>query len=120
VVSLGGNLFMAAFAYVDEFVTPLTTQSQERRALEARLHAKQGAGAGPAALRLDGPFSDRTSVALGIVTFLSFALAGAMATWAGYEMLRLRSYWLSVAGSVAIMPARACAASPGSPWGSGR
>jgi hypothetical protein len=117
VVSLGSNLFMAAFAYVDEFVMPLTTQTQERRALEARFQTEPGLGAGQPGVRPDAALSDRTSVALGIVTFLSFALAGAMATWAGYEMLRLRSYWLSVAGSVAIMPGACVCCLAGFPVG---
>jgi hypothetical protein len=112
-ISLSSNLFMAAFAYVDEFVTPLTTQTQERRAREALLNA----GAGPAMPRPPGELSDQTSIALAIVTFLSFALAGAMATWAGYEMLRLRSYWLSVAGSVAIMPGACMCCFAGFPVG---
>jgi hypothetical protein len=103
-LSLVSDLFMAGFAYVDEFVTPLTTQTAQRRAFEAAHNGQLG----PVGGRLEPPvpvtMSDQTSVALAIITFLSFALASAMTVWAAYGMLRLRSYWLSVAGSVAIMP----------------
>jgi hypothetical protein len=113
--SLGANLFLAAFACVDEFVTPLTSQTQEQRALESSFNA--GAGPGMPLPRPTGELSDQTSMALAIVTFLSFALAGAMATWAGYEMLRLRSYWISVARSVAIMPGACMCCCAGFPVG---
>jgi hypothetical protein len=107
------NLFMAGFAYVDEFVTPLTTQTAERRALEAAHRFDRPASELPGTAAL----SDRTSVVLAIVTFLSFALASAMAVWAAYGMLHLRSYWLSVAGSVAIMPGACLCCFAGFPVG---
>ena len=35
---------------------------------------------------------------------LFFSLASAIAIWSGYNMLKLRNYWLALAGSVALMP----------------
>ncbi len=43
VLSLLGNLFTAGFGYVDEFVTPLTTQTMQ---LKIRLRGREGGRAG--------------------------------------------------------------------------
>jgi hypothetical protein len=88
------NLLVAGFGYVDEFVTPLTSETQAR-------HAAIAAG-GPAAV--PDAESQRSTAVLGSVTLLGFAVASLASVWAGFNMLRLRSYWLSVAGSVAVMP----------------
>ena len=99
------NLAVAGFGYVDEFVTPLTTETQARHAAEAAGRTSPTADA------------ERTSATLGAVTLLGFAVASAAAVWAGYNMLRLRSYWLSVAGSIAIMPGACVCGLAGFPIG---
>ena len=102
-VSMFANLFIAGFGYVDQFVTPLTTESKNKRVfmeaarrneLPPSLAARVGADNGP---------SEDSTVVLTICTLTSLSIASAAAAWAGYSMLRLRSYWLSVAGSFAIM-----------------
>jgi hypothetical protein len=100
------NLLVAGFGYVDEFVTPLTTETQARRAAEA---------AGGSVSAGDDP--QRTSAMLGAVTLFGFAVASAAAVWAGFNMLRLRSYWLSVAGSIAVMPGACVCGFAGVPIG---
>lgn len=39
-----------------------------------------------------------------LVVFISFSLASAVAVWAGFNMIKLQSYWLCMAGSFAAMP----------------
>jgi hypothetical protein len=99
------NLFVAGFGYVDEFVTPLTEESK------ARAQAREAGRPGKEA-------SERTSAVLAVVALLSFAAASGMAIWAGFNMIRLRSYWLSVAGSVAVMPGACLCCFAGLPIGS--
>jgi hypothetical protein len=111
-IGLFCNLFMAGFGYVDEFVTPLSTQTQQRRALEAAARTDPSIRLGEL-----GGDSARATAVMGIVTLLSFAVISALAIWAGYGMLRLRSYWFSVAGSVAIMPGAAVCCFAGLPIG---
>jgi hypothetical protein len=94
------NLFVAAFGYVDEFVTPLSMQSQERHKAAATPQADRPAGDKSAR----SSEQERSTTVLAIVALLGFAAACGMAAWAGFHMMRLRSYWLSVAGSCAIMP----------------
>jgi hypothetical protein len=96
-VSLLANLFFAVFGYVDGFVTPLSTRTIEQRMIaDAARHGDMAA--------LAAQESERASSVMAIFTFLSFAVASAAAVWAGFGMLNLRSYWLSVAGSFAVMP----------------
>jgi hypothetical protein len=98
------NLVVAGFGYVDEFVTPLSTSTLERKnAAEARARQDPGrkAAAGSAAGEGD---PERATTVTTIVVLLSFSVPCGMAIWAGCNMIRLRSYWLSVAGSIAIMP----------------
>lgn len=95
------NLFIAGFGYVDEFVTPLSTSSKERAAIE-RDPELRADPAKPA--NKPGEVSDQTAAIMAIFMLLSCAVAAVMAIWAGFNMLNLRSYWLSVAGSFAIMP----------------
>jgi hypothetical protein len=98
------NVFVAGFGFVDEFVTPLTTESQQRE--RAKAFAAMPA-ADQNALRDRGSpneENDRGSATMAIVMLLSFAVACVMAIWAGFNMINLRSYWLSMAGSFAVMP----------------
>lgn len=86
------NLFVAGFGYVDEFVTPLGTRSKEKAAVRADAPPK------------DAEVSDREAAIMAIFMLLSCAVAAITAIWAGFNMLHLKSYWLSVAGSFAVMP----------------
>jgi hypothetical protein len=84
-LSLVFNLLVAGYGYVDTFVTPLSAES--------RAHQTNGGGE-----------DDRATTVMTLVVTMGLSVASAAAAWAGYNMLRLRSYWLSMAGSVAIMP----------------
>lgn len=84
-LSLMFNVLVAGYGYVDTFVTPLSAESK----------ARQTAGGGE---------DERATTVMSIVVAMGLSVASAAAGWAGYNMLRLRSYWLSMAGSVAIMP----------------
>ncbi len=102
VVSLLFNVFVAGFGYVDQFVTPLTVETTNKRAMaelarRGDLPIMQGIPVASEGL------SDEATIVLTIVVMMSLSLASLAAVWAGYGMLRLRSYWLSVAGSFAIM-----------------
>ncbi|HJT78087.1 MAG TPA: hypothetical protein VJ739_12860 [Gemmataceae bacterium] len=104
IVGLLFNLVVAGFGYVDEFVTPLSTSTVERRNVaEARAHAGPSPYAGAENAQGEGG-PERATAVMTIVVLLSFSVPCAMAIWAGVNMIRLRSYWLSVAGSIAIMP----------------
>jgi hypothetical protein len=109
-VGLAFNLFVAGFGYVDEFVTPLSTKNKERTAAVATA-AVQGVASEKAEEQ------DRASAVLAIVTLLSFSVACLMAIWAGFNMLQLRSYWLSMAGSIAVMPGACVCCLAGFPVG---
>jgi uncharacterized protein (DUF433 family) len=50
------------------------------------------------------PDGHRNRDLTGIFVFLSLSLSSMVAIWAAANMIRLRSYWLSVAGSIAILP----------------
>lgn len=101
-ISLFSNLLIAGFGYVDRYVTPLTTESQARRAaLDAANPGGLQVMGGMARPSFESP--DDANVPLVIFTMLGLSVASAAAVWAGYDMLKLRGYWFSVAGSVAIM-----------------
>jgi hypothetical protein len=116
-VTLFSNLFIAGFGYVDQFVTPLTTESQNKRAFMAAAQRNNVPPYAPVSARADSGLSDDATVALTICTLISLSIASAAAAWAGYGMLRLRSYWLSVAGSFAIMAGGAFCCFAGIPIG---
>ncbi|HTU22524.1 MAG TPA: hypothetical protein VMG10_31085 [Gemmataceae bacterium] len=86
------NLFFAGFGFIDEFVTPLSPQSKAVSPTESKKEQRKD------------EIDERSNAAIGFVTLLSLSVPCAMAIWAGVNMIRLRSYWLSVAGSIAIMP----------------
>jgi hypothetical protein len=102
------NVVVAGFGFVDQFVTPLSTQTQERQNT-SRAAAMQAFN-NPTPADHDGKLdaktekSDPATAVLTIVMLLSFSVACVMAIWAGFNMVNLRSYWLSMAGSFAIMP----------------
>jgi hypothetical protein len=104
-ISLFCNLFIAGFGYVDQFVTPLTTESRNKRA-----HLEIAGGTTPPFSpgmpgTTGGASDEQATVVLTILVLMTLSIAGAAAVWAGFGMLELRGYWLSVAGSFAIMPA---------------
>jgi hypothetical protein len=102
IVSLLFNLFVAGFGYVDQFVTPITTDTKNKRAMIEAVKR----GELPITIATPGAsdgLSDEATAVLTIVVLMSLSMASLAAVWAGYGMLRLRSYWLSVAGSFAIM-----------------
>lgn len=99
-LSLTTNLFTAGIGFVDAFVTPLGITPPRNPVM----------GGAP-----NGPFdqnpisqemrdSDRNTTVLGLIGILFFSLASALAIWSGYSMLKLRNYWLALAGSVALVP----------------
>jgi hypothetical protein len=69
---------------VDAFVSPLSDEAK--------------------AIVVAGREPDKTSAAITMVAKMSFSVASAAAGWAVYNVLRMRSYWVSMAGSIAIMP----------------
>lgn len=93
------NLFVAGFGFIDEFVTPLTSDNKERRSAGKVAPQPEGKS-----VQHNVEIEERTNAAIGFVTLLILSAPCAMAIWAGVNMIRLRSYWLSVAGSIAIMP----------------
>ena len=115
-LSLTTNLFAAGIAFIDEFETPLGINP-------ARGPAMRAAPAGPFG---DGPIdqnprdSDRKTTTLGIIGMFFFSLASAFAIWSGYNMLKLRNYWLALAGSIALVPGSCMCCFLGIPAGSGR
>ena len=56
-ISLFGNLGLAVFGYVDEFVTPLSAETQSAQGLRGRHNGRgtPGLPARPGAVRLDSP-----------------------------------------------------------------
>ncbi len=98
------NVFVAGFGFVDEFVTPLTTETQNRQRAEAFAAKPAADRNAPAGRGSQNEENDRGSAAMAIVMLLSFSVGCVMAIWAGFNMLNLRSYWLSMAGSFAVMP----------------
>jgi|SRR6516225_3177625 hypothetical protein len=76
-LGVGLNLLWTIITLIDQFVHPLLAE--------------------PA-------FPNEGQAMLGIIMYLSLALGAGTGIWAGFSMLKLRSYWLSVAGSLAIMP----------------
>jgi hypothetical protein len=101
-VSLLFNILVAGFGYVDQFVTPLTAETKNKRAWIDAVKRGDIPVSERMAVATDG-LSDEATVTLTIVVLMSLSMASVAAVWAGYGMLRLRSYWLSVAGSFAIM-----------------
>ncbi|MHC5537035.1 hypothetical protein ACYOEI_02205 [Singulisphaera rosea] len=97
------NLFLAGFGYVDRFVTPLTTDSQNQQAIERAVPREVGMQLAPAGPGARPGASEDATVLLSVGTLICLSVASASAAWAGYSMLRLQNYWLSVAGSFAIM-----------------
>lgn len=112
-LGLAGNFLMAAFGFVDGFVTPLTTQSQAEWAAASSMPENRA--------EYEKALADRqrnlAQSVMAIVMLLSFTMASAMAAWAGFNMMKLKSYWLSMAGSIAVMPAGCLCCFAGMPVG---
>jgi hypothetical protein len=52
-----------------------------------------------------------------VLTCLSLAVGSAAAVWAGSNMLRVRNYWVAVAGAIAVMPGSCLCVVTGVPIG---
>jgi hypothetical protein len=106
VLALFFNLFIAGFTFVDEFVTPLSTRTNgHQQSTDFKKGVPESGGKAPPGKTTqveDKP--DHESAVMAIPVFLIFAVASVMGIWAGFMMMHLRSYYLSVAGSFAIMP----------------
>jgi hypothetical protein len=96
-LGLAMNILVAGYGYVDAFVTPLSDETKAQVAA--------------------GRPIDQNTAAMTIVATFGLSIASAAAIWAGFDMLRLRSYWLSVAGSIAIMPGACVCCFAGVPIG---
>jgi hypothetical protein len=99
-VSLTTNLATAGIGFIDEFVVPLGIRPVGDNPMP-------GAPDGPFGdrpIQRGAPGSDRGNAVLGIIGILFFSFASAIAIWSGYSMLKLRNYWLALAGSVALVP----------------
>ena len=94
-LSLAVNLTTAGIGYIDEFVVPLGIKPPRDNPMRGDL-------AGPSAIVQPSgtPGSDRGTTVLGIIGILFFSLASPVSIWSGYNMLKLRNYWLALAGSV--------------------
>ena len=114
-VSLLFNLLIAGYGVVDRYVTPLSDETRARRASESAGGDLLPAADGTA--RPGGGDADDWTALVTIMTCLGGSPAGLAAAWAGFGMIRLRSYWLSVAGSFAIMAVGPCCFAIGIPIG---
>ncbi len=102
ILSLITNLSIALFGFVDEFVMPITDEAKMRHAAMENPQ-RPGPFIAATAPKSSTELSPEATVILTDFTLLGLAMASAAAIWAGVGMLRLRSYWLSVAGCFAIM-----------------
>ncbi len=100
-ITFSSNLLLAGFGYVDRFVTPLTTESKDKRAFMESM--RENPALAPPVASVNSEASEDLTAVLTVFLLVSLSVASAAAVWAGYGMLHLRSYWLSVAGSFAIM-----------------
>jgi hypothetical protein len=126
------DLLVAGFLFVDDFITPLTETSllrpKEQKAKQIPAQKKMSGGAKnlvrlkqwkgkkgvtakseEEAKRTEDQSKeveeyDTATAVFGITLLLSLAAASAIAVGAGFSMIQLRRYWLSVVGSFAVMP----------------
>jgi hypothetical protein len=103
-LGLAFNLFMAGYGFVKEFATPSGTKSKERKAATQAATTPETKEKGAVDQGKDDKEHDRAAAVMAIFMLLCFSGACGMAIWAGFNMIKLRSYWLSVAGSFAVMP----------------
>ena len=99
-LSLTTNLFTAGIGFIDQFVTPLGISPPRDPMMRGAPVGPFGNGTTEAEMRE----SDRKTTLLGIIGIVFFAWASAVAVWSGYSMLKLRNYWLALAGSIALVP----------------
>jgi hypothetical protein len=96
------NLGMPVALFIGESIAPNNLESRNRQAYfeSARVGNPSYAAA------MAGPserISEDQSMMIGAFTVLCLAVPSAVAVLAGFSMLRLKSYWVSIAGSCAIM-----------------
>jgi hypothetical protein len=96
-LGLGFNLVVAGFGFVDQFVTPLGLTSREQMVTDRSTQAK-------GETNKESAERERGNAVMTFFMLLSFSVACGMAIWAGFSMIDMRSYSLSMAGSFAIMP----------------
>lgn len=82
-LGLALDLFIAGFGFVDDFITPLSPASKER--------SKEAVE------------QDRENAVAGITLLLGLAVASGIAIWAGFNMIKLKRYGVSITGSFAVM-----------------
>jgi hypothetical protein len=110
------NILVIVYGAVTELGIPPGTTGREQRQVAGVTPVNEGPVPDrPAATAARD--SDRASAVMGIIMLLGLSVASAAAAWAGFNMLRLRSYWLSVAGSLAIMPGACLCCFAGLPIG---
>ncbi len=116
-LSLLMNLTVLGYGFVDQFVSPLSPESKAR---QESLQMNRGMSPSLAIGMPSRPtetIPDEMNAVLTIFCCACLALASVVAIWAGFGMLRLRGYWFSVVGSIAIMPAAILCCMGGFPIG---
>jgi hypothetical protein len=104
-LGLAFNVLVAGFGFIDQFVTPLSDQTKmERAKMEKALVAQPSTDPAVLESAVGERDRDQATAVIGIVALMGFSGASGMAVWAGFNMMKLRSYWLSMAGSIAVMP----------------
>jgi hypothetical protein len=112
-LSLTTNLATAGIGFIDEFVVPLGIKP----ARENSPPVPPNGPFGDRAMELGAHEDDRGTTVLGLIGILFFSFASAVAIWSGYSMLKLRNYWLALAGSVALVPGSCMCCLLGTPSG---
>jgi hypothetical protein len=97
------NILVAGYGFIDVFITPLGTTGREGQQGMSTLDGSNRSTTSTGSVT-ENREQDRGTKILTILTMCSLSLACAMALWAGFSMIRLKNYRLSLAGCLAIMP----------------
>jgi hypothetical protein len=97
-LGLALNVLVAGYGFIDVFITPLDTNSRDGA------QGTPALGGGDRSGVPENREQDRGTKILTIITMCSLSLACAMALWAGFSMINLKNYRLSMAGCLAVMP----------------
>ena len=116
-LSLMFNLTSAGYGFIDEFITPLDSARQQRQIAPGQMTPTGQPREADSFVAKHADPTDEASMVIAIMMFFSFSIASCMAIWAGFNMLFLRSYWFSFAGTIAIMPAACFCCLAGLPVG---
>jgi hypothetical protein len=101
-LSLFGNMGLALFGFVNEFVTPITDESKIKQANLAAIERRELI-APPGMTGSMEDQSEKMNTVATMFLLMGLSLPSAVGIWGGINMLRLKGYWVSVAGSFAIM-----------------